>query len=97
MLQFLRTKILKMAPHADLIPDLHKDAAAPGAKLTAQNLGGKASIEATLSTTPIRDSLSPLFEDNIAAKIIKTGINSLANNVSPPGENIEFRAPSDPN
>ena len=84
MLDFLRTKVFRMAPHADLTSGIPNLVAAPGAQQTSQNSGGKATIAATYSTKPIRDSMSPLFEDNIAAKIIKTAVNGLVDNVSVP-------------
>lgn len=56
MLNFLRTKITKMAPETS-VPDEGSRAA------------------------HIRDQLSPLFEDNISAKIIKTAVNGLVDNV----------------
>ena len=35
-----------------------------------------------LRRAPLRHGLSPLFEDNITAKIIKTAVNGLVDNVS---------------
>lgn len=91
MLEFLRTKIFKMAPHVDLISEVRNGAAAPGAKPTAQNSEGKASIPGKSSATPMRDQMSALFEDNITAKIIKTGVNGLVDNVSAPTSSSQGR------
>ncbi|KAM5344004.1 hypothetical protein ACJ41O_012541 [Fusarium nematophilum] len=44
---------------------------------------GLSPLEALSATLPLRDQLSELYEDNIAAKIIKTAVNGLVDNNPP--------------
>lgn len=72
-----------MAPHADRASgDVEADTA-PRNGIKAQIADSEPSnLESTL---PLRSQLSELYEDNIAAKIIKTAVNGLVNNVSTNG------------
>lgn len=84
MFDFLHTKIFRMAPHADLTSASRNGAPTPLVKETAQNSDPKASRPVNPETAPIRGQVSALFEDNITAKLIKTGLNGLVGNVSRP-------------
>lgn len=84
MLKFLRNKTTKVAPHADRTSGSSNGTAPDHLKQKSQNGVAENSTPETSSETPLRDQLSPLFEDNIAAKIIKTAVNGLVDNVSSP-------------
>ncbi|SPN99270.1 related to glucuronyl hydrolase [Cephalotrichum gorgonifer] len=68
-----------MAPHAD---QPSGSDAAP-VQIYQKQPAAKVSTTESSKPAPIRDQLSALFEDNIAAKIIKTGVNGLVNNNPP--------------
>ncbi|KAI8664984.1 hypothetical protein LRP88_14515 [Fusarium phalaenopsidis] len=82
-----------MAPHADRASgDVEAD--------TALRNGIKSQIADSEpsrleSTLPLRSQLSELYEDNIAAKIIKTAVNGLVNN-NPPAAYPEYVLQSGP-
>jgi hypothetical protein len=68
-----------MAPHADRASSDVEADSAPRNGIKSQIADSEPSrLESTL---PLRGQLSELYEDNIAAKIIKTAVNGLVNNV----------------
>ncbi|WAO91614.1 Hypothetical protein NCS54_00909400 [Fusarium falciforme] len=82
-----------MAPHADRASgDVEADTA-PRSGIKSQVADSEPSrLESTL---PLRSQLSELYEDNIAAKIIKTAVNGLVNN-NPPAAYPEYVLQSGP-
>ncbi|RSL77919.1 hypothetical protein CEP51_008672 [Fusarium floridanum] len=81
-----------MAPHADRASgDVEVDAPRNGVKSQIAD-SEPSRLDSTL---PLRSQLSELYEDNIAAKIIKTAVNGLVNN-NPPAAYPEYVLQSGP-
>ncbi|KAH7268056.1 hypothetical protein FSOLCH5_008428 [Fusarium solani] len=82
-----------MAPHADRASSDVEADSAPRNGIKSQIADSEPSrLESTL---PLRSQLSELYEDNIAAKIIKTAVNGLVNN-NPPAAYPEYVLQSGP-
>ncbi|UPK92483.1 hypothetical protein LCI18_003418 [Fusarium solani-melongenae] len=82
-----------MAPHADRASGDVEANTAPRNGIKSQITDSEPSgLESTL---PLRSLLSELYEDNIAAKIIKTAVNGLVNN-NPPAAYPEYVLQSGP-
>lgn len=66
-----------MAPHAD------QAVVSTTLSNGATGHATKTSAVTSFKQTPLRDQVASLFEDNVAAKILRTASEGLDNNVSP--------------
>lgn len=70
-----------MPPHAERTSSDLEGAVTPDFGQRLHQSSAEAFTPAVGEATPLRNQLSALYEDNIAAKIIKAAVNGLVNNV----------------